>query len=96
MSKSLNSDTKIEGKPSKERPLWQKILISIVTATMVGAIFLIYMVFIGIPKTTARNLYNEAEISQRQGDTTKAKELLEQAYTIWPEPYIQDKMETAN
>jgi hypothetical protein len=49
-----------------------------------------YLLLIGIPRTQARNLYNEAYTLSDQGKQTEAKLKLEEAYRVWPEPYILD------
>jgi predicted PurR-regulated permease PerM len=64
-----------------------------ITSLAVGIVFLGYLLLIGIPKTQARNLFNQAESANKNGDIQKAKELLQQAYLVWPEGYIASELE---
>lgn len=60
----------------------------LVTFLLVGG-FLAYLKLIGIPRTEARTLYNEAQLLLFDDRDDEAKALLEKAYSIWPEEYIQ-------
>lgn len=51
---------------------------------------------IGVPKTQARNLYNDAQLELGSGQISAARNLLEQAYKTWPEAYIQEALENLN
>lgn len=63
-------------------------LVSVLVAGVFGA----YLVFVGIPKTQARNLYNEAQVARSSGDEGAYSELLDKAYAAWPEGYIGDEL----
>jgi hypothetical protein len=64
----------------------------LIATFVVGAIFLAYLMYIGIPKTQARNLYNEGLLQIQQGNISDGLELYRQAYTTWPEEYIKQEL----
>lgn len=74
-------------------PVWIKGLIkaSLLSITL-ASIFLSYLYFVGIPKTTARNLYNQAESALAVGNKEKAYSLLQQAVISYPEKYIVEEL----
>lgn len=68
-------------------PLKQLLL----SVLVILAFSLIYLTLVGIPKTRARNLYNQAELAANAGDSqTEVTRLLQEAYAAWPEDYIAD------
>lgn len=68
----------------------------ITITTVTTGIFLLYLMLIGVPKTQARNLYNDAQLELGSGQISAARNLLEQAYKTWPEAYIQEALENLN
>ncbi len=60
---------------------------------IVVSAFGIYYIYVGVPKTTARNLYNAAHYQIEKNNRGEAIELLEQAYSTWPEEYIYLELE---
>lgn len=79
----------------KALPIWIKGLIkaSLLSITL-ASLFLSYLYFIGIPKTNARNLYNQAETALSLGNIDKAYMLLRQAVNAWPEEYIVEELKS--
>lgn len=49
--------------------------------------FLLYLFGIGIPKTQARNLYNQAMAALEKGDVGAARAALQNSVAAWPEDY---------
>ncbi len=68
------------------------LLRSAAVSLLVALIFGGYLILIGIPKSTARNLYNQALLAADMGDLEKADQLLQDAYAAWPEDYIQEAL----
>lgn len=60
------------------------------------AIFITYLVFIGIPKTQARNTYLQAEFELEKGNTEIGIALLEESLRLFPENYARDKLQILN
>ncbi len=54
----------------------------------VAAVFGLYLVFIGIPKTQARNYYNKGVLSIQSGQVREGLQDFQTAVSYWPEPYI--------
>lgn len=77
----------------KKSNLIANTLRSFAVSLAVALLFLVYLVTLGIPKTTARNLYNEATLALKAGETAQARNLLEEAYKAWPEPYIKQELD---
>jgi uncharacterized membrane protein YukC len=65
----------------------------LLTVFTVLIIFLLYLYFIGIPKTQARNHFNLAQIAENDGDVSTAKEEYKKALTYWNEGYIKEALE---
>jgi hypothetical protein len=65
------------------------ILATLLTSFLLLIAFLTYLKFIGIPRTEARNLFNQAQLLILQEKDSEAKDVLMQAYAIWPEEYIK-------
>lgn len=63
-------------------------VISLFTTT-----YLVYYLFVGIPKTQARNLYEAAQEFKQINRYDKYLENLQKAYNSWPEIYISDEIE---
>lgn len=59
---------------------------------MVAGGFLAYMFLIGIPKTKARNYYNQGMIAREEGNEAEAQKDFEKALTYWDEEYIKKEM----
>jgi hypothetical protein len=60
------------------------LVLSIAVAAVYGA----YIYFVGIPRTSARHLYNEAQQAFKAGNISTGLQKLDQAYAAWPETYI--------
>lgn len=58
----------------------------------VALLFGIYIVLVGIPKTQARNLYNQGVISIQSGNIREGMQYFREATVAWPEPYILDEL----
>jgi uncharacterized membrane protein YgaE (UPF0421/DUF939 family) len=69
----------------KDFPTWLKVILTCIGVT---SAFLIYLIAIGIPKTQARNYYNQALIAQSIDQSDLAQSLLDKAYSAWPEAYF--------
>ncbi len=54
-----------------------------------------YLEFIGIPRTQARNFYNLGINELDKGNKTKALEYLNDGLKYWNENYIQDAINKA-
>lgn len=67
--------------------------LSLLATVVVGLLFSVYLLFVGVPRTHARNLYNEAEALFTQGDDNESRQKLEAAYAVWPEQYILDTLQ---
>ncbi len=70
----------------------KKFSVFVLVSIAVGALFLSYMYFIGVPKTKARNFYNLAVQAEKDGNKSKELEYLHQAADYWPEQYILQKI----
>lgn len=70
----------------------KQIAYSLTISLLVAGTFLTYMFLIGIPKTKARNYYNQAMIARQEGDEAKAQENFEKALNYWNEEYIRREM----
>jgi cell division protein FtsN len=55
--------------------------------------FILYLYFIGIPKTQARNHFNLGQIAENEGDVSTAKEEYQKALDYWNERYIKEALE---
>lgn len=67
----------------------RKAIFSALIITFLLAVgFLAYLKFVGIPRTQARNWYNHAQLLITEGKTKEAYDVLQDAYSIWPEDYI--------
>jgi len=64
----------------------------VIVSIGITTVFLLYVWFIGIPKTEARNLYNRAQIFIELHDYISARSLLEDAYAEFPEGYISEAL----
>lgn len=62
---------------------------SLTISILIAGIFLAYMFLIGIPKTKARNYYNQGMIAREEGNEAEAQKNFEKALTYWDEEYIQ-------
>jgi hypothetical protein len=76
---------------------WQHVMqttlrVSAVTMIVTG-VYLVYMVAIGIPRTTARNLYNHGYIAYTEGNKEAAEAYWAEAYRSWPEVYIKQALD---
>ena len=60
----------------------------VLTAFVIGTIFIVYMLVIGIPKTRAAGYYKLASDQEGLGAYTKAEEYYKLAIQNFPEPYI--------
>ena len=60
-----------------------------VVSTVVMSVFNVYLYFIGIPRTQARNLYNEGVLSIQSGQIRPAIQYFRAALNYWPETYIK-------
>lgn len=65
----------------------------ILTSLLIATVFLVYLLFMGIPRTQARNLYNQAIVAADFGSITTAQRHFQEALLYWPEPYIQQKLD---
>lgn len=65
---------------------------SLTISLLVAGIFLAYMFLIGIPKTKARNYYNQGMIARQEGNETEAQKDFEKALSYWKEEYIRKEM----
>ena len=70
----------------------KNILISVLISIFIAILFLVYMKFIGIPKTQARNFYNLAINNLHQGEKEDAIKHLDNALIYWKEDYIIRKL----
>lgn len=68
----------------------QDFVYSLIVGLIAFVLFFVYLIAIGVPRTHARNLYNEAYTLSEQGQNAEARSKLEEAYAVWPEPYILD------
>lgn len=73
---------------SNRRAIFSAFILTILLA----AGFLAYLKFVGIPRTQARNLYNQAQLLLAEDKTAEAKEILVQAQAFWPEDYILEAL----
>lgn len=69
------------------------VLATLLTSFLLTFGFLTYLKFVGIPRTEARNLFNQAQLLIEEDRASEAKELLTQAYSVWPEEYIKQAQE---
>ena len=60
-----------------------------VVSTLVVLVFGVYLFFIGIPRTQARNLYNEGVLSIQAGEIRPAIQYFRAALNYWPEEHIK-------
>jgi hypothetical protein len=60
-----------------------------IVSTLIVLIFGMYLFFIGIPRTQARNLYNEGVLSIQAGEIRPAIQYFRSALSYWPEDYIK-------
>lgn len=63
------------------------------TSFAVVLIFVIYLTFVGIPKTQARNFYNQALKQIENDEEDKAKASLLEGLKFWDERYIGEEFE---
>ena len=68
----------------------------ILASLLTFGIYMAYYVTIGVPKTEARNFYNEGIKAQGLGNTELAKKDFQKALTFWHEQYIQDELDKLN
>lgn len=54
--------------------------------------YMLYFYTVGIPKTQARNYYNQAIVKLEEGEREEAIKDLEKALTFWKEPYIEEQL----
>ena len=77
---------------------WQSnrkaILSALIISVLLGGGFLVYLKFVGIPRTEARNLFNQAQLLLLDDKDREAKTLLDKAYETWPEEYILNLLQT--
>lgn len=66
---------------------------SLTISLLVAGIFLAYMFLIGIPKTKARNYYNQGMIARQEGNEIQAQKDFEKALSYWKEEYIKREMQ---
>lgn len=69
--------------------LGKQTLIFIFVTLFVFIVCIGYVLIIGIPKTTARNLYNEGHRLISNGEFEKGLTIFKDAYEAYPEDYIQ-------
>ncbi|BCX13722.1 MAG: hypothetical protein KatS3mg085_254 [Candidatus Dojkabacteria bacterium] len=67
-------------------------LLAITVSIVTFFAFCIYLIFIGIPKTQARNYYNKAIIAIEFGARDEAITYLSTALKYWEENYIKQKL----
>jgi hypothetical protein len=71
---------------------WKEFLLSLLVSIIISLLFLVYLVFVGIPKTQARNYYNKALIELENNNIEKAVNYLQTALNYWDEKYIRRKL----
>lgn len=75
---------------------WAKVLLKLAGVSLLVAFICIsYLLAVGIPKTQARQKYNEASLSYVLSDYAQSLVLAEEAYKIWPENYIYELIQQA-
>lgn len=75
-------------------PAWARgILASVMVSGVICLGFLLYLEYIGRPKTIARNFYNYAQEAEAAGNQELAERFLKRAYATWPEVYIAQELE---
>ncbi len=66
-----------------------KIALSVLSVSLLTtALYVLYIVLIGMPKTQARNYYNEGVLSIQKGEIRAAIQDFQTAVNYWPESYI--------
>lgn len=61
---------------------------SLLLSLLIGLIYLVYVVLVGIPRTKARELYNLGVVEHLSGNLNKSITKLTAANKVWPEEYI--------
>jgi hypothetical protein len=61
----------------------------ILASLAVAGLFLIYLFSVGVPTTSARNLYNQAMLT---ANTHEKKRLLERSQEIWYTDYVATEL----
>lgn len=77
----------------EKRNLFIKLFQVTVVSFVVGLIYFGYIIFIGIPKTQARNYYNLATKQISENKIDEAKQNLEVAISFANEEYIQRSLD---
>lgn len=71
-------------------PPWRDFGLMILVCVVVTLAYLGYLVIIGIPSTSARNLYNEAQLTN---NPARKQHLLEESLDIWYEEYVWQELQ---
>jgi len=69
---------------------YKQFLLATIVAILIIVSFMVYLKFLGIPMTIARNLYNKAVISSENGDINKSKEYLIESLNYWEDPKARE------
>lgn len=60
----------------------------IAVCALITLVCIVYLVLVGIPRTQARQKYNEATAAYALSDFNQSLILAKEAYNIWPEQYF--------
>lgn len=74
----------------KLKKKYKEILAMIVISFLVFWGFLIYLHFVGVPKTSARNYFNLAVLEFDRRNYSKSQDYLNTAKEFWKEAYMSD------
>ena len=77
-------------KKSRLNFVYENLLPLVIVSIALIAGFYLYLTFIGIPRTQARNYYNQAVDEMDKGNNTKALEYVNEGLKYWNEPYLND------
>lgn len=71
----------------------KELLLSFATATFIGVVFLVYVVFIGNARTKAAYYYATAVKNYTIGNVNRSKELFAKSVESFDEPYFRTRFE---
>ena len=75
---------------------YKELLIATLVAFLIIGSFLIYLKFLGIPMTRARNFYNKAVIAYENDDIEKSKGFLTESLNYWEDRVARELLNKIN